>query len=52
MVRRVRLEMGCGMMPDLLMIASLVLALTLGSKVMGGFFPMGMLMFTVSFHIK
>jgi hypothetical protein len=52
MVRRMRLEMGCGMVPDLLVIASAVLALTRRGKVTGRFFSMVVLMFTVYVHMK
>jgi hypothetical protein len=52
MVRRVRFGMGDGVVPDLLVIAPAVLALTRWSQVPGGFFPMIVLMFTVDFHKK
>jgi hypothetical protein len=52
MVRGVRLGMGCGMVPGLLVIAPAVLALARGSQVPGRFFPMVVLVFTVYVHKK
>jgi hypothetical protein len=52
MVRRVRPGMDCSVVPDLLVIASAVLAFARRSQVPGRFFPMVVLMFTVYFHKK
>jgi hypothetical protein len=52
MVRRVRFGMGCGVVPDLLVIAPLVLALARRGQVPWRFLPMVVLMFAGYFHKK